>query len=413
MRTSERSCLKAMIRLSWLVFVVVLAVLPVLIKPSVSHAQISFGGLAELELRKGAPDSSPYLNQTPSDNWTLFTPRMRLIFSAELSRSWFIQGTLQADHYYSSELSEILLPMFNINWEPQQSGMLTLSAGSFQTPFGAYGDRVHRGVNRFVQLPQSYARGLPINRYSGLAAAEGTERYGLSLLYRRAYSQGIKVRLADDRHHSYDVRLAATLTPVSGYSSFEWKGMPSVTGRAEINPVIWLTTGLSFSHGSFMDPDDTTLSALPKVDFEQYTQSIIAADAEFSYAHFRVLMEAGWNRWQTPGPDEDQILVEGPFHADAWFGLTELQYNFSFLPGLYSAFRAEGIQPRELSEPAGTLYGDDVTGMTWATDTYRFEWVLGRRINRNVTIKASYLHTDNRNVELKDSVLALQLSVAY
>ena len=45
-------------------------------------AQIQFGGLLDLELRKGGADSSPYINQTPGDKLSLYTPNIRLFIGS-------------------------------------------------------------------------------------------------------------------------------------------------------------------------------------------------------------------------------------------------------------------------------------------------------------------------------------------
>ncbi|MEX0681713.1 MAG: hypothetical protein WD097_10065 [Balneolales bacterium] len=389
-----------------------------------SFSQITFGGLTEIEIRKGERDSSPYLNQTPSDQWTLFTPRVRLFFLADISPSWFVEGSFQADHYYSESLSNVIIAMLNVNWVPSSRENLRIGAGSFPTPFGAYASRIHQSNNPFIQLPLMYARGMPINRQTGIyqpgssGGYDLNSYYGLSLVYRRAYSQGLLLHLADHRNQRYDLRLAATLMPVSGYENFGRYGRPALTARASFRPFIWLNTGISISHGAYLSPDNDTREMLDGVSFEQYTQTIVAANAEISYTYIRLLGEAGWNRWKVPDVDEYYELAEGPFNADAWFGMAELQFNFPFYPGMYSGFRAESIQPKHLGRSGGYGYGSGTeTGMTvgraWAYTTWRYEWVVGRKLTRDITLKTSYLLTDNHYSDTEDNVFSIQLSVMF
>lgn len=377
-----------------------------------SHAQTMFGGLAEIELRKGQADSSPYLNQTPNDNWVVFTPRIRLFFLADISEQWYFQGAVQADHYYSNNLSAPLVVMANLNWEPDFSDYFTLTAGSFPTPFGSYADRIHQHDNYFIQLPIMYSRSLPVSRTSGLFGEGYLDSYELSLLYRRGYSQGIMFQWQDSQRQAFDIRIAGSVTPVSGYGSHSWYERPSIIVRANFTPAVWLNTGVSFSNGPFMTPDENVRTLLPGTNFENYQQTIVSAYFEISYHYFRFLGEYGWNSWNVLGAGEDNQLIEGPFNANSVFGLAELQYNFSFYPGMYSAIRADWIIPQSLNQTAGNLYGGDPADF-WAKDVYRYEVVAGIKLNRQLTLKTSYLLTDNTLLKLSDNVFTVQLAVVF
>jgi hypothetical protein len=83
---------------------------------SAVRAQVTLGGLLDLEVRRAGSDSSPEINQTPKSYWSLYTPNVRLFIQGDISDQWFVSAALHADHYYGRTLSEPFFSVINLNW---------------------------------------------------------------------------------------------------------------------------------------------------------------------------------------------------------------------------------------------------------------------------------------------------------
>lgn len=369
-----------------------------------ARGQINFGGLAEFELRKGQQDSDPTVNQTPNDNWMLYTPSIRLFVNASLSDHWFVSGALQAD-YYTGHLSDVFVSAFNINWRP--SDRLMITAGRFITPYGRYDELLLSSQNPFVHLPLSHVWNMPVDRKRGYVFAETSYEGvpGQSLVYRRLYTQGLMLSGAIP-DEAFQYQLAATLTSVSSYTDVGEQNRPALTGRLVVRPVIWNKIGFSFSNGPYL-VDDPVNDVLSDKERAAYRQTIVTTYTQFSYHYYQLLLQYTFNRWDSPWIDEEGALVEEHIQNDVTHYLAKLKIRFPFWVGAYSAIRYERYRPHEISLDARNITGQPTP------DKDRFEFVLGYKISRNITIKSSYLLSRNDGEELKDDVFAIQLSAGF
>ncbi|WP_421775156.1 hypothetical protein [Gracilimonas sp.] len=374
--------------------------------------QVHVGGLADFEIRKGGSDSSPYVNQTPNKNWSVYTPYLRLFLGGNISDKWFVSAALQADYYDGKQLSPVFFSVMNINYLPITNSDFTITAGRFVTPYGAYSNRVLSSDNSFVHLPLSHASGLPISKTRGTLYSQvdyGEDITGLTMVYQRMYTQGIMVgnRLGDTGWLRYN--LAATLAAASSHFEYGEHASPAFTGRIVLQPVIWGSLGLSLSHGSYMKRDDVNIS-LSDDELAGYKQTLFGSDIELSYHYFTFLASYNWSKWEAPYLDsvgtsisrlwEDEVQVH---HISS-----ELVMDFPFLPGAYAGIRAERLISGDLKNNQSTYNYEQ-----WTYDRDRIEFTTGFKLERNVVLKASYLYSTNSGTELNDNVFALQLSAGF
>lgn len=369
-----------------------------------SFGQIQLGGEATFELRKGGADSDPTVNQTPTDKWSIYTPAIRLFVNAPISDNWFVSGAVQSDYYRGSR-SDVFFSSFNINWMPSVN--IKITAGQFTTPFGRYDELLLSSKNPFVHLPLSHVWNMPVNKYRGYFFGESSYDGvpGQSLVYRRMYSQGLKLSGTTNKE-TLRYEVAATLTGVSSYTDIGEQNRPALIGRLEFRPLIWNTIGLSFGHGSYL-LDDPVNNVLSDDERASYKQAIATAYTEFSYRYYQLTLQYTFNRWDSPWINENGQLVERQIANDVEHYLAKFKMRFPFWVGGYGAVRYEHYIPKEI-----TLDSQNITAKP-SPDKNRFEFMVGYQINRNITLKTSYLLSKNDGTELKDDVFALQVSARF
>jgi hypothetical protein len=376
------------------------------------NAQVQIGGLADFEIRKGGSDSSPYVNQTPNENWSVYSPYLRLFISGDISEKWFVSAALQADHYHGNHLSAPFFSVMNINYMPIDGSNFTVTAGRFVTPYGAYSNRVLSSENPFVHLPLTHASGLPISKtrgtlYDGVDYSDNIT--GLTMVYQRMYTQGIMIknRLGESGLLRYN--LAATLAPASSHFDYGEHSKPAFTGRVVFQPVVWGSLGLSLSQGPYMKRDEVNAS-LTDDELEDFTQTLFGTDLKLSYHYFTFLASYNWSKWEAPYLDslgtspsylwEDEVRVQ---HISS-----ELIADFPFLPGAYAGIRVERLISGDLKRGRSSYQYEK-----WTYDRNRIEFTTGLKLERNVILKASYLYSTNSGAELDDNVFVLQLSAGF
>ena len=396
-----------------------LLLLALLMAPSPGYAQLQVGALIDTEIKKGGSDSSHLLNQTPTDEWTLYTPNIRLFFSGSVGTQWEFFGSLQADHYFGVELSDPFVSILNIRWKPDSRGRFEVVAGRFVTPFGRYQDRLLSLDNWFVHLPLTHARLLPVSKVSGIYPfnRQGALRYdGLdpqAILYQRFYSQGLMLtgKLANETFSYY---LAATTAPASTKFDVIKNNRPSFIGRIEVQPFIWAKLGISANNGPYLKPAPEN-DFLSDAERSRYTQTSFNTDLTLSYAYYQLAVDWTWNRWLSPNLNFLDLVNPPPLEElEAIVNVVgfEGRMDFPFLVGSYAAVRYEFTRSNTIQSQVN-YYGITATAnINWMRDTDRAEFVLGYKVRRGIILKASYLYSTNAGVDLDDDVVAVQLSFA-
>lgn len=392
-------------------------------KPEQSKAQnLQVGGLLDLELKKGGPDSSPVHNQTPDSTWSIYAPNVRLFFTSSISERWMASASLQSDHLYTgTKLSQPFFSALNLNWLAWPEHNLNFTIGRFITPFGLYKDRLLSSANPFVHYPLTMSKYLSVDKRQGFFSGSGSYSgaLGMPIIWQRLYSQGLMMSggsLSDD---GYQFDLAATLVSASSYTQYGEHARPSIIGSFSLNPVIWLELGGSFNYGPYFNPSypNRNISA---DKLQTYDQIAFSGRAEVSYHYFIFSGEYTWNRWEAPWISSGGEVHFGEVHANVHHYLLELQYRLPSLVGFHTAFRFERLLDNGASnegfilrDDSGDPIADHGVPSKWMENITRTELVAGYDINRQMELKASYLLSRNSGDELKDNVFTIQLSAGF
>ncbi|MTI89075.1 MAG: hypothetical protein FH748_14045 [Balneolaceae bacterium] len=393
-------------------------------------AQIHMAGLVDIELRKGGADSSPYTNQSPGDKLSLFTPNVRLFLSGNISDQWFVSSVLQSDYYNSKELHPPFFSVLSLNFTPHPDSDSDFMAtiGRFVTPYGAYSKRLLSSNNPFVHLPLTHASGLPVTKHFGFVNTNSnnyndpyyynlnnvyfSNETGLTMVYQRMYTQGIKISGSLGENNTFNYNLAATLAPASSHFEYGEYDTPSFIGRVTLQPAMWARLGLSYSSGPFMKKGNINRNIFSDNDLSSYTQRLIGADVRLSYHYYTVLMEYNHSYWEAPlvnlPPGNPITLIYPSREATIDHLSGEFVVDLPFWVGSYAAIRYEALLSGEMDNYTSVYNGD-----SWTYDRRRIEFAAGYSLHRNITLKASYLYSDDSGPNLDDNVIALQLSVLF
>jgi hypothetical protein len=394
---------------------------------TIVYAQISISGLADFELRQAGEDSSPYVNQTPGENLSIYTPNLRLFISGNISDQWFINSALQADYYDGKELSDPFFSLLNINWTPDLNSNLLVTAGRFITPYGSYSNKFISSENPFVHLPMSHSSGLPVSATFGhlgdgisnpedISRLYGEDEKGTTMVYSRMYSQGIRFSYAFGESKWLEINAAATLAPVSTHLDYGQYSSPAKVARITLQPVIWAKLGLSVSNGTFLQ-ENAANDSLLIYDITSYKQKSKGADLTLNYRYYTLMLE--WNNsfWKAPFYDPQTSDSDSPQTglAETDHYSAEFVYDLPFLVGAYIATRYEHISNGEIE-----IYEKDNSDnrinqifRDWTYSRTRIEFVTGYKLQRNITLKGSYLISDDDGPKLDDNVISIQLSVLF
>lgn len=381
---------------------------------SYASAQVSFGGLLDAEIRKGEADSSPYVNQTPNGKWNIYTPYIRIFANGVISDHWFVSAALQADYYEGDELSPVFFSVINANWFPFDEGDFQVTIGRFVTPYGAYEDRILSSENPFVHLPLTHASGLAINKKLGVlpSGVSYDEITGMTMVYQRMYSQGIRISNTVGESKWFNYKLAATLSSASSNFEIGEHDYPAATGRIRFNPATWSSIGLSFSIGPFMVHDRVN-TALSDSDLASYRQTLLGTDLKFSYHYYTLLLDLNWSRWSAPYVTPDGLVLDDELQAEATHFSAEGIIDFPFMVGGYAAVRYEALLAGDLVDMIPGGYSSNQERSFWTYDRHRLEVATGYKLSRNIIVKLSYLHSTDSGPDLQDDVIALQSSITF
>ncbi|MBO6535092.1 MAG: hypothetical protein JJ966_02640 [Balneolaceae bacterium] len=390
-------------------------------------AQFSISGLADFELRHAGDDSSPYINQTPGKGWAMFTPNLRLIMSGDISDSWFVSAVLQADHYEGKKLSDPFFSVFNINWTPNLESDLLLTFGRFVIPYGSYSSRFLSFDNPFVHLPLSHASGFALSKNFGFISEGrynpgalknfyGQTEPGATMVYQRMYTQGLLVSHAFGEEDRIRAKIAATHAPASSHLDYGQGENFALSGRLEVQPIVWATLGLSASRGTFLQ-NSASNDSLLIYDLSSYNQELMGADLSLNYQYYTLNVEWNQSFWKAPYYNRETSTQASPRTGKATIDhySMELIYDTPFLVGAHLAIRYEHINEGEIEiyerDNANLKINETVGDFTYART--RTEITAGYKLDRNIILKGSYLISSNNGPDLDDNVFAIQLSVLF
>ncbi len=373
-----------------------LLIIFLLLLGSPAIAQVTVGGLMDLEFRMSGSDSKPYINGSPSTKPSLYVPNIRLFFDAPVSENWSVLAVVQSDHYGSNSLNAPFFSLLQAQWFPFDDSDFTMNIGRIVIPVGLTSERFLSNENPLRHLPMNMEWTQRVDKKAGLLT--GPRNYaispGLAFIYNRMYTQGISVQGAFTPFAEYHV--AAALSAPSGFNESGEYDMPAFMGRVVIKPAVWMRLGGSFGHGAYMRKDAMN-APLSDEDRASLRQTIFGVDATIDYRYLRLSYEYLDTRWDVAHITLPTGFTESDYLANSH--MVELKADAPFHPGAYAALRYDRI-----------VVDSPVFG---TSPLQRLEVGIGKKLNRSVIAKASFARGWNEINDVQDNVFGVQLSVGF
>lgn len=316
---------------------------------------------------------------------------------------------LRADrgHVPSDEPLQARIEQVFLRLRPSVTQRITLQAGKFASPFGAYAARHHTESDPLIRPPLPYdQRTLVSSRFvpRGLdgflewkdAVSERRPR-GAPVVWDVPYPWGA---LATAGLGPFGARLAVLgSAPSGGPESWELSARrfrhPSIMAGVAYQIVPDLSAGVAWSRGPYLEP--LTGGTLPAgSEISDFVQETAAVDAAYSRGRTSVRAELFFNRWDVPNLSEDPLDVS--FYIE---GVTR------FFVGVFIAARYGEIRFNRMGE--GTTAAR--AGERWDLNQRRLQLGGGYRLVHNAELRAEYLVNQTTGmVDPRDNLLSLQFS---
>jgi hypothetical protein len=354
---------------------------------TVLDGRVTFGG--DITISAGSEDTG-YFNYTDYDRSALRLGRLDLVTTARASeRLSFVlelraEGDLWEGHWTGSPYAAF------VRVRPWIARPIVIEAGRVPTAFGAFMDHAYGTDNPLIGYPLAYqyltslrpdavpadadellagrGRGWLI----GYSVGEQSLEAGVSLVSAFRYDTGVRVRVGSPRS-LFDVSASVTTGTLSYPGLRDGNGMPQVSGRVVVRPVVGLVLGASASRGAFVAKQ--VRDVLPeRIADRRYPQRAFGADAEYSRDHWLIRTEAIASTWTLPSIDAPRF---GDLPARSWLA----EGRYTILPQLYAAARYDRLW---FGTVAGTTARD-----TWDANVERLEVGGGYRLTRTATLKGS------------------------
>jgi hypothetical protein len=206
-----------------------------------------------------------------------------------------------ATGYAEAERAKASLELLELRYTPHQS--FGIRIGKLLSPMGTFGARHFSNVNPLIGEPDLYPPLYPWGAMvSGVAGPFDYRAGAVSL-------PTVNPRYSPEAGHR--------LRPVGG-------------AGVSVGPSFHL--GASITHGPYLGPAVATL--LPSgASWQDYGQTVSAADLRFSFGYFETRAEAAWSSYEVPSRSE-------PVHGFGWYD--EIRVTLS--PRLFAAVRYEDFK---------------------------------------------------------------------
>jgi hypothetical protein len=390
--------------------------------PVVIYAQIQLGGSLDLEVSKGGKDSRWIKNEIAYQyrNLHLAVNQLNFFAYAQVTDDFLVDTRIQFDTWGTGKLNEPRVSLAVLTYEPMESS-IRLSIGRYVSPFGLYPQRILAADNSFNQAPLGYGYFVNISDIfgfwpgvgeGGVYGGEGDP--GLTTIYFGGYNTGALFSwVVVPEVFSIDLAVAnAALASQSNYTNLE-----NIAGivRLGFQPAIFWRQGISISHGSFMQQQDTIYSYYD--DLTEFTQTVIGTDLVLGYSYFELSGEFFYSMWRVPhfgGTDflRDYYGNAETFNLANYAAYLDLRYEPPFISGSYIAVRYDILRfldSKDLNDVHGMSYNP------WDNDVTRYSVAVGYKFAEPVLLKMSYMDqkTENLIKDWDDYVYRAILTVSF
>jgi hypothetical protein len=397
-------------------------VLIIVILPVISLAQLEFSGSLDLEVSKGGNDSRWITNEINFQyrNLHLAINQLNFFASAQVTDAFFVDTRIQFDTWGTGKLNDPRVSLAVLTYEPEESS-IRFSIGRYVSPFGLYPQRVLAADNSFNHAPLGYVYFINISDVFGYwpGAGEG-DVYGgegdpgLTTIYFGGYNTGALFSwVVVPEVFSIDLAIAnAALASQVNYTNLEnFAGIL----RLGFQPAIFWQQGISVSHGSFMQQQDTVYSYYD--DFTSFTQTVVGTDLVLGYSYFELSGEFFYSMWSVPFFDGTDFMRDYYGKAEAftlanYAAYLDLRNEPPFISGSYIAVRYDMLRFLDSDDLKNV---DDVDYNPWDNNVSRYSVALGYKFAEPVLLKLSYMDqkTENLDKDPDDYVYRAILTVSF
>jgi hypothetical protein len=392
------------------------------IVPVTSFAQVDISGTLDLEVSKGGNDSRWTTNEIAYQyrNLHLAVNQLNFFISAQISDAFFVDTRIQFDTWGTGTLNDPRVSLAQLSYEPEESS-IRLGIGRFVSPFGLFPQRILAADNSFNHMPLGYAYFINISDVfgfwpgageGGIYGGEGDP--GLTTIYFGGYNTGLLFNWVVVPE-VFSVDLAVTNAALA--SQRNYTNLENIAGivRLGFQPAIFWQQGISISHGSFMQQQDTVYSYYD--DYTEFTQTVIGTDLVLGYSYFELSGEFIYSMWRVPffdGTDfvRDYYDKAKAFSLANYSAYVDLRYEPPFISGSYIAVRYDILKFLESDDLKNV---DDMDYSVWDNDVTRYQVAVGYKFAEPVLLKLSYMdqRTENLDTDPKDHVYRAILTVSF
>ena len=390
--------------------------------PVICFAQLELSGSLDLEVSKGGNDSRWITNEIAYQyrNLHMAVNQLNFFVFAHVSDAFYVDTRIQFDTWGTGKLNDPRVSLAVVTYEPEASS-IRFSVGRYVSPFGLFPQRILAADNSFNHAPLGYAYFINISDVfgfwpgagdGGVYGGEGDP--GLTTIYFGGYNTGALFSwVVVPEIFSIDLAIAnAALASQVNYTNLE-----NVAGivRLGFQPAIFWQQGISISHGSFMQQQDTVYSYYD--DMTSYTQTVIGTDLVLGYSYFELSGEFFYSLWDVPhfnGTDfvRDYYGNAKTFKLENYAAYLDLRYEPPFISGSYIAVRYDilrFLESDDLRDMGGINYNP------WDNDVTRYQVAFGYKFAEPVLLKLSYMDqkTENLDPDPDDYVYRAILTVSF
>ncbi|TNE49572.1 MAG: hypothetical protein EP344_18065 [Bacteroidetes bacterium] len=345
--------------------------------------------LADLELSAGGEKSHFYYNEIDQDNRDLRVgvAQLNAIGKLILNPGWTVNARLLLERDKGKKLERFVVPQLNIQWLSKKRN-LGITAGSFTNPFGAFNEQQLSIDRTFVGLPLAYSYYVNISDQIGFVEnlgdvaeinIDGAKQWGTTNLYYGGYSTGAMC--------SFNIKpgkINWKIALVSGAPNLQKRFTDplhfGLISRLKLQPVYFWEQGISFSHGSFLRASEKSGSI---EDLRAFRQTLVGTDLKLGVGFLEFSGELIAAFYKTPAFLEADNLFDPetlgePLKLFNYAAYADVKYEFSFLPGMYLAYRIDRLGFGENTRSNSGNWDNNVWRHSLAAGYRITPWLLTR-----------------------------------
>ncbi len=376
-------------------------------------ARVALGGRLDVE--------TYWIDQRPpglifGDDEPFANPRLVLLLDAWLGRHLYAFVQARADRGFDPRLvpdGDARADEYLVRWTPLASPAINLQVGKFATLVGNWVLRHDSWQNPFVTAPLPYERvttvsddAAPDSPRAFLARRDlaDKKRKWLPVVWGPSYASGLSFfGHTDVVEYGVELKNAAL-----GSRPSEWDGTergwsePTVSARIGLRPSAAWAVGMSLSSGPYLR-HAADASLRPSDDTGDFRETVLAADARWSWRHLELWAEVFAARFQVP------FACRGcGVHTDDADSLSYyLEGRYRFTPNLFAALRWNQQVFDAVDAPRGRDVGSD-------RDAWRTDMALTYRFDRHVQAKIQYaIGRQTGSLQQGEQLVAAQVTIRF